>query len=158
MTTKEKRKQKHLRREPLPTFECGLSPVEGIGPIHRSSHITWLIQKKFWAADEESADSQRMCLLLEALLAVAPLVAECAVLRSPARSLASHLIAQATPSTPKVRPLAVIEDLPFLCLAMKAMQTPYTLLLCTACLYRIQAAESWLISKLGLICACICVC
>lgn len=45
-----------------------------------------------------------MCLLLEALLAVAPLVAECAALRSPARSLASHLIAQATLSAVRVRP------------------------------------------------------
>lgn len=48
-------------------------------------------------------DSQRMCLLLEALLAIAPLVAECAALQSPACSLASHLIAQAKPSAVKVR-------------------------------------------------------
>ncbi|BDA44756.1 probable serine/threonine-protein kinase par-1 at C-terminar half [Coccomyxa sp. Obi] len=45
--------------------------------------------------DEESIDSQRMCLLLAALLAIAPLVAECCALRSPSSSLVSHLMAQA---------------------------------------------------------------
>lgn len=46
--------------------------------------------------DEESVESQRMSLLLEALLAIAPLMAECCALRSPSLSLVSHLMVQAT--------------------------------------------------------------
>ncbi|CAL8469507.1 g9048 [Coccomyxa elongata] len=48
------------------------------------------------SSDGESVESQRISLLLEALLAIAPLVAECSALRLPSPSLVSHLMVQAT--------------------------------------------------------------